>query len=335
MILAAPGVSGQACGKAILIGEHAAVAGYPAIALPLRSQTLKVTFYEPLALSSNMNLQSEREWIQAWNLVQGQTQVELLKDERERLTKSLGLGLQLLSPGNSSESLLTMYQPQRIEICSEIPLGAGMGGSAALSAALLDAISRALNQQRTPAQIGALANELDSFFHGRASGLDAATVVSQGIIAFQRDRGAEHVFNKNGFWLLLIDTGERTPTRVMVESVAQLRERDCALVDSQFHRIGELSQLVRQNLQRGDLLAMGQNLNDGHDALKSLGVSTESLDVCVEAMLAAGALGAKLTGGGGGGLALAVFESRPVLPFSKAWADAPHYLTFVPSTENP
>lgn len=333
MILARAGSSGKACGKAILIGEHAAVAGFQAIALPLQSYFLTVEFCDPLALGEQLQAKGDG-WTQAWSLFMGETHVSLPMEERKRLTESLQLGLKLLLPQDVSRADLSFYLPQRIEIRSQLPLGAGMGGSAALSAALLGALSNALGLEKSAAEIAALANELDGVFHGRASGLDTNTVVARGIISFQRDRGVQPVQNKRGFWLLLVDTRERTPTRVMVQKVAELNATSPQLVHDHFERIGALSEDVRQDLQSGNLLSLGEHLNRAHESLQALGVSTAKLDECTRALRAGGALGAKLTGGGGGGLALGIFAAQPSVPFSAAWRDAPHYLTFVPADEN-
>lgn len=333
MILAVPGIYGQACGKAILIGEHAAVAGFAAIALPLKAQKLTLQFGDPLESSDQVHEHIDS-WKQVWSLFIGDTLVQLPSEERTRLTKSLELGLKLLAPNDPAGSNLASFSPQKIEIHSELPLGAGMGGSAALSAALLRALSQALGIEKTSLEIASLANELDGMFHGRASGLDAATVVSDGIIRFKRGEGAQRIANKKPFWLLLVDTQERTPTRTMVQRVAELREKDSQRVEHHFSLIGLLSEGVRQNLQLGQLSELGQNLNKAHESLQALGVSTDKLDSCGHGLRQAGALGAKLTGGGGGGLALGLFASQPKVPISMDWGDAPHYLTFVPADES-
>ncbi|NBO38986.1 mevalonate kinase [bacterium] len=326
MILASPGTSGRACGKAILIGEHSAVDGHPALALPLHSQSLEIFFGEKL--NSGKGYQG---WLNAWVLMMGETCVQLPTPERERLSASLQLAVQLIC-GN--EFSLEQFEPQTIQIHSQLPLGAGMGGSAALSAALLRAVAAARGVEKNSSEIASLANHLDGVFHGRASGLDAATVVAEGVIRFQKGYGAVPVRNQTPFWLLLVDTHERTPTRLMVEQVAQLRKADPPRVEASFIKLASLASLGEQALACGQLLELGKCLNQAHKALQNLGVSTKRLDACVEDLRTAGAFGAKLTGGGGGGLALALFASQPPVPFSAAWSDALHFLTFVPASES-
>lgn len=333
MTLVPAGCCGQASGKAILIGEHAAVDGHMAIALPLRDQSLTIQFGE--GLDGWEHKTSLDDWDKAWSLVLRQTSVSLPSEERSRLTQSLQLALKILSSEMGGYLDLRDFRPQRVDIISELPLGAGMGGSAALSAALIRALlkSRSNHSVHTD-KVAFYANELDGIFHGRASGLDAAAVVSESIISFTKSSGARPIPNKIGFWMVLVDTQERTPTREMVERVAQLRSHEPTVVENCMMRLGELSEMVRQHLAGGELLLLGERLNQAHELLRTLRVSTTALDDCVASLLHAGALGAKLTGGGGGGLALGVFASRPTLPLSGRWSDARCYLTFVPANEN-
>ncbi|MEN9824365.1 MAG: hypothetical protein RI953_110 [Pseudomonadota bacterium] len=340
-LLAKPQTTGVACGKVILVGEHSAVDGFPAIALPLKSQTLVVRFGEPLlaqnieAIQTNSNNVVSR-WHQCWSLSINNQAVEIGEQERARLTQSLALALDLLHDfSNNGEKTaasrlsLSDYPPQQIYIESKLPLGAGMGGSAALSAALIRALVEAFQLNFSNDDISRLANELDGVFHGRASGLDAATVVSDSIIRFQKGKGAAPISNRLGFWLLLIDTGERTATREMVRRVAALREREPESVASHFGELAKLTGACELALANGDLVQLGSTLNQAHTHLQAIDVSTKGLDACVEHLRRLGALGAKLTGGGGGGLALGVFANRPDLHLDNEWSHAPHFLTFV------
>ena len=331
--LVPPTTFGTACGKVILIGEHAAVDGFPALALPLKDQSLEISFGEPVSLDDQKFENSDHDlkyqaWNRCWTLtIHDRIQI-LPETERTRLSRSLELALQLLL---RREISLSDYTPQFIRIRSRLPLGAGMGGSAAVSAALLRALSSVHGKELSRHEIAALANELDGVFHGRASGLDAATVVADSIICFQKEFGSRSVTNRKGFWLFLIDTVERTPTREMVASVAALRSRNPELVGNNFALLGRLAEGCENDLRDGDLKALGEKLNQAHECLRMIGVSTPLLDSCVSDLRTAGALGAKLTGGGGGGLALGLFENQPRLPLNDSWADCPHFLTFVPA----
>lgn len=345
-LLANPQTLGMACGKVILVGEHSAVDGFPAIALPLKSQTLQVRFGEPIdsiagPLATNDKIYDVSRWNACWSLSIEGREVLIDEQERARLTKSLALAYDLMSEllpsGRRSELekfAHSCFPLQRIYIESKLPLGAGMGGSAALSAALIRALNGALGCRLANDSIARLANELDGVFHGRASGLDAATVVSDSVICFEKAKGSRKISNLKGFWLLLIDTGDRTSTRDMVRRVAELRERDPQLVTGCFKKLGALTLGCELALEKGELLTLGSILNEAHTCLQSIDVSTPRLDACVHHLRHLGALGAKLTGGGGGGLALGIFENPPDLQLNHAWSHAPHFLTFVPADKS-
>lgn len=330
VFIAPHGAEGSACGKVILIGEHAAVDGHPAIALPLKEQGLRVEFM-PSVQTGGQDSVSCADWNSCWQLRQNGVVAAIAPAERKRLTQSLELALALL---NDRRTLLSDFLPQPVVIDSNVPLGAGMGGSAALSAALIRALAQSLGMTLHASTVGQLANELDGMFHGRASGLDAATVVSDSIICFEKASGSSCIANGRGFWLLLIDTGDRTPTRDMVMRVAALREKSPDLVAGCFSTLAEFAKRCCELIPKGDIPEVAAILTHAHRQLQLLGVSTPALDACVEDLLAAGALGAKLTGGGGGGLAIGVFTERPTLPLAGRWQSSPHFLTFVPADKS-
>jgi galactokinase len=95
----------------------------------------------------------------------------------------------------------------------------------------------------------------------------------------------------------LVDmTAERFPKdrRVPIRSVARHVFREAAAVDA-----------AEEALRSGDLERFGELLNASHQSLRAFGSSTETLDRLTHAMKVAGALGARVTGAGFGGYAIA------------------------------
>jgi len=80
-----------------------------------------------------------------------------------------------------------------------------------------------------------------------------------------------------------------------------------------FDQVGRIAQAARLAIAAGQIAQLGPLMNDNHNLLVQLGVSSPELDRLVQAARAAGALGAKLSGGGRGGnmIALASDESAP------------------------
>ena len=318
---AAKFAQGSAYGKAILIGEHAAVYGYPALSLPLHD----------VGVTIEINRDAKPlDWNSAWEVwVRGQ-EIDLPLVARERLSLSLALAVKECW----AEDLEVQFVPCGIRIRSEIPLGAGMGGSAAISAALTRLLDNIAGVPRPLSDLARIANLIDGFFHGNASGLDAATVVASNAIEFVRGKGTCALENARPFYVVLIDSQERAHTSDMVSLVAQNREKDPTYVNGLLLQLGVLVEVAKSALRQGDLSALGAAFNEAHATLRNLGVSTPKLNELTQLLRNHGALGAKVTGAGGGGLVLGLFAEIPaglvsLLSHESGGGDV--YTTCVPS----
>jgi len=106
---------------------------------------------------------------------------------------------------------------------------------------------------------------------------------------------------------IVIGYVERTATtKEMVEMVKKLKERYPDLVDGIMKEIGAVTLEAEKALLKRDLEKVGELMNINHGLLDSLGVSNYSLNEIVYVARAAGALGSKLTGAGGGGAVIAL-----------------------------
>jgi hydroxymethylglutaryl-CoA reductase len=203
--------------------------------------------------------------------------------------------------------------PLAIEIESDLVPGMGLGSSAAFSTALC----RALRLYRGAAANGrfdsALFEEvqaLERMFHGNPSGMDAAAVISGGVLWFRKGPPRELLPLKlerpvSGV-ICIVAPGARTIE--LVGQVRQQRELAQAGVDAILGEIGALTAEAGLTLAAGDLQRTGELMNDNHELLARLGVSTPELDRAAAWLRVHGALGAKLTGAGGGGAVLALME---------------------------
>ena len=106
--------------------------------------------------------------------------------------------------------------------------------------------------------------------------------------------------------LVIADTGVAVPTRIPVGDVRKGWEADPARYDSIFDQIGDTVTAARAALLAADWPELGSRMNANHVLLQQLGVSSPELDVLCAAARKAGALGAKLSGGGRGGNMIAL-----------------------------
>ncbi|MCA2959054.1 MAG: mevalonate kinase [Silvanigrellales bacterium] len=314
------GASARASGKAILLGEHSVVYGHPALALALGEVGLRVELGGD-ALS----------WEEGITLRMRGCVGSLPAGQRARIVEGFEKALHvtgLLAP----HERLPSFAPRELHIDTAIPLGAGMGGSAAMSTAFVRlALSLANNpsQEWNPQRIASAANDVDGLFHGKASGLDAAAVSSDGIIRFCHGNPLGLVTPGAPFHLVLIDSGERSSTADMVALVAQKKVTHPKETQSALDTLGKLTNEAQTALEGGNLKELGRCLDFAHVLLKGLGVSTPRMDALREAMCARGALGAKLTGAGGGGLVLALFSEDPWKATSDLRANGELFITSV------
>jgi mevalonate kinase len=196
----------------------------------------------------------------------------------------------------------------------DIPLGGGLGGSAAFSVGLTRALDRVLGLGLDAEALGAAAAAAEDVFHGRSSGLDHTLASSGGFGVFRPGLGFEPL-SVPSIPLCIGWSGVERATRNQVARVAALFATDADGVTASVRRIRRLVALATRAVRVSDLEALGHAMNENQRELFALGVSCTELDALCQGALRAGAIGAKLTGGGGGGcvVALAPGSSEDVL----------------------
>jgi mevalonate kinase len=294
-VVAPSAAIGRATGKVILLGEHAVVYGSPAIALGLeRGAEAEARFAPRSRLILSGTPQS--------NDAAPDDGVESDAGRAFRaLLDTLGVG--------SVEA----------EARLEIPAGAGLGASAALGVALARAVlGSTQNGDTTSVARAALAWE--NVFHGNASGLDTAVAEHSGCIFFTRAAGVARLTVAAPLCVAVAVVEPGASTRRMVEGVAARRKADAQGVDRCMAAIAELVRQARESIEAGRISSLGLLMNDNHVLLRELGVSTAGLDGACRQALEAGALGAKLTGAGGGGSVIALVEEGRLAAVHAEWA---------------
>jgi mevalonate kinase len=192
-----------------------------------------------------------------------------------------------------------------VTVESDIPLGAGLGSSAAVVVAAIDAATRELGVELDPAEVADLAYRVEyDVQDGQASRADTFCSAMGGAVRVQGDdcRGLTDVPNLPfvvGYDGGTGDTGE------LVAGVRALKE-EYDFAEDTVTAIGDLVRRGEAALQDGDVEEVGRLMDFSHGLLSALGVSARSLDSMVWAVREADALGAKLTGAGGGGCIVAL-----------------------------
>jgi mevalonate kinase len=281
----------RANGKVILLGEHAVVYGVPAIAAGIERGV------EASALPA--------------------------------ASASLRVGERSATPGDGSDlgrgfqALLgELGAPQlAVEARLELPPGSGLGASAALGVAIARAVLSAQGSPLDPARVLRAAAAWEGVYHGNPSGVDAAAAANDGCIWFDRVGGPMPIALARDLTLAIGLAGPPASTKLMVEGVARLRERRPAVVDKALEGVRALVQNAKLCLEAGDLPGLGSLMNYNQMLLSGLFVSTEGIERCCALARDAGALGAKLTGAGGGGAVIALCDGDSAAVLA-AWRDA-------------
>lgn len=277
--------SGFACGKVILLGEHAVVYGVPALAMGIDRGAR--------ATATPLRTGPSRLRVRGW---------EIEVDENEVSTdlgRAFGALLRAVRADASGPANL------RVEAEADLPPGGGLGCSAAIGVAVARAVAPDANLERITAYVTAW----ERIFHGNPSGVDAAVSARGGCFVFERKDGASHiepVCIKGGLTLCIGNTGIASSTKAMVDSVARLRDRRPQVVAKAFDGIRALVKNARIAVEDGDRFGLGRLMDLNQMILAGLFVSTPEIEAMCESARAASALGAKLTGGGGGGSVVAL-----------------------------
>ena len=192
-----------------------------------------------------------------------------------------------------------------VTVESKIPLGAGLGSSAAVVVAGIDAATRELGTELSPETIADRAYQVEHAVQdGEASRADTFCSSVGGAVRVQGDdcRQIESVPNLPfvvGYDGSAGDTGE------LITQVRTLKDTYGFAADT-VESIGDIVRTGELALQEGDIEEIGRLMDFNHGLLSALGVSSRSLDTMVWAAREANALGAKLTGAGGGGCIVAL-----------------------------
>jgi mevalonate kinase len=279
----------SACGKSILLGEHAVVYGFPAVAIPV------------------VGLRATAE------LAPGDTPF-LLNAPAIGLTSPLK-DLPADHPlafcvRRAFEFLGTEIPTATLTVTSDIPVASGLGSGAAVSTAIVRVLTASAGRSLTPGEISRIVFDVERIYHGTPSGVDNTVIAYECPVYFQRDREPVLLPIQSELLFLLADSGVRSETRAAVGGVRQRWQANPARYEDLFRRIGALADTGRGHLENGRAQPLGITMNQCHELLRTIGVSSPALDRLVEAARHAGALGAKLTGAGMGGNVVALINPQ-------------------------
>ncbi|HZN55989.1 MAG TPA: hypothetical protein VFB67_11795 [Candidatus Polarisedimenticolaceae bacterium] len=284
-------------GKAILLGEHAAVYGFPAIVATVDArmtvEARRIAGRSVRLVVPALDIRAERSW------------ESILPLDGDDAPASRNGELAWLAVAEAARRASLALEGLEITVDSRIPVGAGFGSSAALAVAVVAAVRRALGGPDDLASIVAAALAVERRQHGRPSGVDVESVSRGGILWCARDGGGRlacrpmHPAPAALGSIRLFDSGApRETTGEMVDAVRRNGERDASRFRGALEAIGAATAAGREALEASDVSALAPSIRQAEAALETLGVVPEGVRASIREIETDGGA-AKVSGAGG------------------------------------
>jgi len=280
----------SAPGKLILFGEHFVVYGLPAIATAIEARTVA-----KVKQARKFSLQDNRPETPGYKKEKRDQQ----SDSIQRILKVMGLEGEKVS----------------IELGGNLIAASGVGASGASCAAIAAALNEEFELGKGIDEINDVAYEGEKGYHGVPSGIDNCCSTYGGFILFRKDLKTgegivKQLHSKAILSIVIGNTGITSNTTEVVEDVKREKQRD----PDRFSRmLDDYSMIIKEaesSLDNGDLRKIGLLMNMNHLLLEEMDVSCPELEELVDIAANSGALGAKLTGTGRGGLMIALVNKE-------------------------
>ncbi len=267
-------VSCSAPGKIYLFGEHAVVYGETAIGCAVELRTrVRAELHNSIIIQSEI----------------GQTGIDFEKHP-------------YISAAIEKIREIRPIDGVFLEVDSDIPVGSGLSSSAAVTIASLGALNELFGCGLSLEEIAKMGHEIEVQVQGAASPTDTYVSTFGGVVSINDRRK----LRTPDCGIVVGNTGVFASTKELVANVRKLRESYPNVVEPLMAAIGRTSRIAEPFFQTGDYPSIGKLMNVNQGLLDALGVNTYELSNLIYAARKAGAFGAKLTGGGGGGCMVAL-----------------------------
>ena len=288
--------TGKGYGKTILFGEHFVVYGLPAIASALSSYT-----------TADIQVDDGK----GWEVIDNRPATPGYREKKyDEATQAIKNVIEYMNIDVGCQKL-------KITFSGDLIVASGVGASAAQATSLARALNDHFTLMWDDEKINEAAYEGEKAYHGTPSGIDNTASTYGGLIWFEKNLNGgknkmEIVKSGRKVPLVIANTGITASTAEVVADVRKLKDTTPLRFEKIFNDYHKLAIDAKVALLEGDMKSIGELMNLNHQLLQKITVSGEVNDRLVTLALKEGALGAKLTGTGRGGLVIALAETEEI-----------------------
>ena len=294
-------VTATAPGVVKLFGEHAVVYGKPAIAMAI-NKGIRVTVEESGGNSLMIFAKDLEVKGIAIRVTGDSIEGSVINDSQLSKLVSYALTALRIISGKYGGDLRGI----RVIIESQLPIGAGLATSAAVSVATAAAYARLINVKLSKEDIAKVGHSVELTVQGAASPMDTAASSIGGVMYIKPGVEIKRLSTSFKIPLVVGYIERELTTGELVRRVKVLYNKYPKVIDDIMNSIGAIVDEAVTALGKGDYVTLGELMNINQGLLEALGVSNHRLSNIIYMARRAGALGAKLSGGGGGGAMIAL-----------------------------
>lgn len=311
-------VTASAPGKLVLFGDHAAVYGKPCLvtAVNLRYTVTVTPIDQPIVEIDTPDLRSRGETYQVHK-------ANVSARNRPETAFVEAALAQIFQQHPTSTGFKIITDGPKISY--------GLGSSSAITAATLLTAAHSLGITLSLRELFDLSYAAVLDVQRTGSGIDLAAAIYGGTLYYVNKGEVIDPLPISELPIVIGYSGEKVSTTNLIAHVAALRSRQPALMDSLLHMLGDISTQARDAIMQTDWATLGDLMNIHQGILESFGVSTPQLARLIFASREAGALGAKLSGAGGGDCMFALAPAETQQAVETAITEAGGLVVQIPS----